>query len=87
MDKYVLYIATNDAAEAYENGGFNEMKKAIEEDYADNLSKFEFKSKEEKRAFQDALEFCGETCGCGNFYVVGDDDVEAHPIICKRLAS
>lgn len=84
--KYELFIATGSAAEAYaENFDVKELEKAINEDYAPSLRKFEFDTISEKRAFQNALEFCGDDLGCGDFYVIDEHDVNNNKELINSL--
>jgi len=78
--KYELFIAVGDAAEAYaENFSIDDVEKSINEDYAPSLKHIEFETEEKMRGFQSCLEFCGEECGCSNFYVItpeSDEEIE-----------
>jgi hypothetical protein len=82
MEKTIIYIAINGAAEAYEQDGFDAMRKEIEE-WNGSLLKREFNSEEERIAFCDGLEFASECCN--QFYVLNDDDVKRHPRIIKQI--
>ena len=84
--KYELFIAIGDAAEAYAaDYDINEVARAINDCYAPSLKRYEFNTEEEKKAFQDALEFCGEECGCGSFYVIADCDVEENRELIESI--
>jgi hypothetical protein len=84
--KYEVFIAIGDSAKAYaENFNVNELEQAINESYAPSLRKFEFDTLAEKKAFQDALEFCGYELGCGDFYVIDDNDVNNNRELINSL--
>lgn len=84
--KYEVFIAVGDAAEAYaENFDVKEVEQAINDSYAPSLRKFEFDTLAEKKAFQDALEFCGDELGCGDFYVIDENDVNKNKELINSL--
>ena len=77
----VVFVFGEAAVDAYEDGGFKEMRKVVE-DGNGSIIKREFDTEAEVRAYQQGLE---DMNGWQNCTILDDDDVKRHPKIIDRL--
>ena len=79
-----MFIALGSAADAYsQDFRLEDLEKAINEHYSPCVVHKEFDNEEQMKGFEDALEFCSEQCGYGNFWVVVPDSDEERERLMK----